>query len=110
MEIKETEYEDFWAETMGGGWEFDSCWIDIKYHGESEWDKIGTFTITGEDPTEATDTVTMTLGLEQLLKAYQFCLDKGYGHCNTKYDWQDQDSCTSSGILQVAVYGDIVYG
>jgi hypothetical protein len=110
MDITETEYEDFWFETMGGGWEFSDCWTNIEYHNGCDWDKIGTFTITGEDPENEGKTISKTLGIEDLLKAYQFATDKGYGHCGSEYDWQDQDNCTSSGILQIAVYGDIIYG
>jgi hypothetical protein len=110
MEITQDEYEDFWSETMGGGWEFGECWVTIKYQGDTTWEKMGRFTIVGEDPDNEESTVSKELGIEDLLKAYQFCLDKGYSHCGGGWDWQDQDLCTSSGILQVAVYGDIVYG
>jgi hypothetical protein len=110
MDITQDEYEDFWSETMGGGWEFDSCWYGIEYDGDAGWEKVGTFTITCENPEDEEKVMSKTLGIEDLLKAYQFCLDKGYGHCGQEYDWQDQDMCTSSGILQVAVYGDILYG
>jgi hypothetical protein len=110
MDITENEYADFWSETMGGGWEFDSCWIDMNYSEGADWETPGRFTIIGEDPENEGKTISKELGIEDLLKAYQFCLDKGYGHCGGEYDWQDQDMCTSSGILQVAVYGDILYG
>ena len=110
MDITQDEYEAFWSETMGGGWEFDSCWIDMDYHEGADWETPGRFTIIGQDPENESKTISKELGIEDLLKAYQFCLDKNYSHCSGGWDWQDQDVCTSSGILQVAVYGDIIYG
>lgn len=101
--------QEFWTETMGGGWEFDTCWIAMNYHEGANWEVPGRFTIIGKDPENAGKTISKELGIEDLLKAYQFCLDKGYSHCSGGWDWQNQDMCTSSGILQVAVHGDILF-
>lgn len=101
--------QEFWEETMGGGWEFDNCWIDIKYQDGAKWDILGRFTIIGEDPENEGKTISKELGIEDLLKAHQFAIDKGYGHCGGEWDWEDQDVCTSSGILQIAVYGDVIF-
>jgi hypothetical protein len=101
--------QEFWEETMGGGWEFDNCWERIEYHDGAAWNKIGRFTITGQSPDSVASFISVNLGIEDLLNANEVAIAKGYGHCGGGWDWQEQDVCTSSGILQIAVYGDVIF-
>ncbi len=104
--------EDFWSNTMGSGWEHGYAWVSVKYLDGADWDKMGRIKITCLDPNDPDEekTITKEIGVEDLVKAYAFALSENYHHCGTRWDWQDQDSCTSDGILQIAVYGEVIYG
>jgi len=105
--------EDFWSCTMGSGWEHGYAWVGIKYLDGAEWDKIGRFIISYLDHNDdegEEKVLTKELGVEDLAKAYGVAVSEGYYHCGSRWDWQDQDACTSDGILQIAVYGEVIYG
>lgn len=104
--------EDFWSCTMGSGWEHGYAWVKIEYLDGADWDKIGRFKIHYLDHNDDNEEKVLTkeLGVEDLAKAYGFAVSEGYFHCGTRWDWQDQDACTSDGILQIAVYGEVIYG
>jgi hypothetical protein len=55
--------------------------------------------------------VTKVLTVEDFQAAYEFAIAKGYHHCGSSYaEIDDADACWADGILQIAIYGDIVYG
>ena len=105
--------DEFWSSTMGSGWENGYAWVKIEYLDGADWDKVGRFVISYLDHNDDEGdekVLTKELGIEDLAKAYAEAMNRGYFHCGQRWDWQDQDFCTSDGILQLAVYGDVIYG
>ena len=97
--------EDFWSNTMGSGWEYGYAWVGIKYLDGADWDKLGRFVISYLDHNDdegEEKVLTKELGVEDLAKAYGVAVSEGYFHCGSRWDWEDQDACTSDGILQIA--------
>jgi len=104
--------EEFWSNTFGSGWEDCSWWVDWKYSNGADWNKIGEITLTIQDPDdhEELKTITKTIGLNDIVKAYEFAQEQNFFHCGNRWHWEDQDQCVSDGILQIAMFGDVVFG
>jgi len=102
-----------WSSTFGGGWEHSSWWVGLKYGVGGDWDKIGdgTFTLTACDPDDDDEPkVKKTLTIKDLARAWAIALENNYHHCGTSWDLEDPDHCVSDGILQLAFFGEIIYG
>lgn len=109
----QVEAEEFWSNTLGSGWEGGYAWQKIKYNGDAEWNKMGTFDLTYLDPTDDDEEKTLTkkdIGIEDLVRAYSELATAGFHHCGSALNWQDQDLCSSDAILQQLVYGEVIYG
>lgn len=105
---REIDDAEFWSSIMGSTEFYNEWWLKVRYRGEADWDKPGSVTITalGED----NEPVTKTLTTEDLVCAYEFVLAKGYHHCGSKIDIDNMDECASDMVLQVAMFGDVIYG
>jgi hypothetical protein len=105
--------QTLWETTFGGGWEYMEWWVKLEYSDGGDWDKIGTgeFTLTACDPDDPDEpTTTKTLTIEDLAKAYSLALTEGYKHCGGSWDLDDPDACVSDGLLQIAFFGEVIYG
>jgi hypothetical protein len=108
---KKVDAEEFWSNTFGSGWEECSWWIDWKYSEGADWNKIGEISLTVLDPEDYNEvkTITKTIGLEDIIKAYEWAQGENAFHCGGRWRWDDQDVCVSDGILQIAVFGELTY-
>lgn len=112
----EVNPEDLWSEVLGGGWEEWIWWIKINYLDGADWDKIGKVEITYEDPDEEGKHSKKIIGIEDLVRAIEFAVSKGYRDACTgiPIKYQDVeagfDACSSDCIVQIAVMGDVYYG
>jgi hypothetical protein len=106
---KHMEDTDFWSSIMGGTEFVNEWWLKVRYHGESNWDKPGSVTITALDG-ETDEPVSKTLTIEDLVTAYEAVIAKPYYHCGGTIDIDDMDECASDIVLQQAMFGDVVYG
>jgi len=105
--------QTLWEATFGGGWEYMPWWTGLVYSDGGDWDKIGTgeFTLTACDPDDPSEPdTTKTLTIEDLAKAYSIALAEGYEHCGGAWDLDDPDACVSDGLLQLAFFGEVIYG
>jgi hypothetical protein len=105
--------QTLWSNTFGGGWEHSSWWVKLRYAKGGDWDTIGTgvFTLTACDPDDDSAPLeTKTLTIDDLARAWGMALTEGYYHCGTRWDLEDPDHCVSDGILQLAFFGEIIYG
>jgi hypothetical protein len=105
--------DTLWSNVFGGGWEYSSWWVGLKYGKGGSWDNIGdgTFTLTCEDPDDDNaKPVKKTLTIDDLARAYGVALSNNYHHCGTAWDIEDPDHCVSDGILQLAFFGELIYG
>lgn len=105
---REMDDVEFWSSIMGSSEFPHEWWLKIKYHGETDWDKPGTVTVTalGED----NEPVAKTLTIDDLVSAYEAVIDKQYHHCGMKVDIDNMDDCSSDMVLQMAVFGDVICG
>ena len=106
-----------WSSVFGGGWEFFGDHIkSVEFLNGSSWEEVGLARITGLDPKDEDKTVTVEVGIHDLVKAYAELLSQDtyashsmaqsfYG--NSEFDF---DAMTSDCMLQQMVYGEIVYG
>lgn len=100
--------EDFWSEIMGSAWESWDWWVTLDYSEGADWDKVGEITVTswdGEGECEEDGTLTKTLTIQDLAEAYGKCLAEG-----CRINIHDLDACQGDQILQMAMFGEIVYG
>jgi len=109
---KKVDAEEFWSSTFGSGWEDCSWWIDWNYSEGADWNKIGQISLKVLDPDDYNEvkTITKTIGLEDIVKAYEWAQGQNFFHCGSRWNWEDQDVCVSDGILQIAMFGDVVFG
>jgi uncharacterized protein YwlG (UPF0340 family) len=100
--------EDMWSNVFGSGWEYSSVPITVKYGAGCDWEHMGTALVTiGEDEE---DRQTRNLTVMDLAEAYGKLIAMGYHHCGAPLSLDDMDACASFDILQVAVFGELVYG
>jgi hypothetical protein len=98
---------EFWSSIMGSTEFMGEQWLKVRYHGDSDWDKPGSVTITADNGEEE---VTKTLHIEDLVQAYEAVIAKPYYHCGGTVDIYNMDECASDIVLQQAVFGDVIYG
>lgn len=78
----------------------------MDYSEGSDWDKVGEITITAWDgETEGEAFITKTLTVQDLADAYGKCLTEGY-----KFNLDDFDACDGDVVVQMAMFGEVVYG
>lgn len=106
-----------WSSVFGGGWEFFGDHIkSVEFLNGSSWEEVGLARITALDPKDEDKTITVEVGIHDLVKAYAELLSQDtyashsmaqsfYG--NSEFDF---DAMTSDCMLQQMVYGEIVYG
>lgn len=111
--VKVTEQE-LWSTVLGSGWEYaGDHWVASRFE-SGDWDTPGEFRLSG-DTTDLqgydSHIVTKVITVADLQAAYEFAVAKNYHHCGSHFaDLDDADACWADGILQIVVYGDIVYG
>jgi hypothetical protein len=100
------EAEDFWSHILGSAWETWDWWTGVDYLDGSDWDKVGEVKITGWDgETEGETLITKTLNIGDLAEAYGKCLAEGY-----RFNLDDFDACDGDAVIQMAMFGEVVYG
>ncbi len=101
-----------WESTFGGGFEYSPWWGKLKFDSDGDWNKYttGIFTISCEDPENEDKMITKTLTIDDLARGYGIALRENYHHCGTAWDLEDPDACVSDGILQLAFFGELIYG
>jgi hypothetical protein len=103
--------EKLWSEVMGGGWEYMPWWSEVKYLGDAEWNIPGSFEITTANPDDDDEPeITKTFNIDDLARGYALAVSTGFHHCGAALSLDDMDSCSSDGILQLAFFGELVYG
>lgn len=101
--------EELWSEVLGSNYEAVSDWIVREQYIDGDWETPGTIQITAEDPEEESNTITVGIDADDLYRAYEIALENEYHHCGRALDEQDFDACAGDIVLQVAVYGEVVF-
>jgi hypothetical protein len=98
------EAEEFWQSLTGCAWENCPWWFEVNYTSGS-WDVIGDIIITAEDPDDELGSITKTITIDDLAKAYETV---GVG--SYLLDWQNLDCFSGDVIFQQAFYGKVIFG
>lgn len=98
--------DELWNETFGSGWEYAEAPIKVSYIGEAEWDKPGIATVKIYDG-EAWQGA--EVNVYDLAEAYAKLVTIGYHHCGAPLTLGDFDACASFDMLQMAVFGELIY-
>jgi hypothetical protein len=108
----EINKDTLWQAAFGGGWEFSSWWRSLKYGVGGDWDSVGdgSFTISIDNPDDQEKALTKTLTIDDLARAWAIAVKDNYRHCGTAWNLEDTDNCVSNGLLQLAFFGEIIYG
>ena len=113
VEIKmRVNADELWADVFGSIGSYAPEWLhDIRYVTGSET-KHGLCYITA-DVTDgwsmSTDTKVHRVYVEDIAEAYGKLTSTGYSHCGG-CGLDDPDACTTDALLQMVVYGKLVYG
>jgi hypothetical protein len=100
--------KEFWSSVMGSTEFINEWWLKVKYHGDATWEVPGTVTITADNGEG--EAIAKSLTIEDLVKAYEAAIAKPYYHCGGTIDIDNMDECASDIVLQLAMFGDVVYG
>lgn len=102
----EVDDQQLWEAVFGSspfsfGYHFTEC----KYLGDADWNKTGLVKITGER--EDGQEVTKTIGIRQLAKALPIANNQVYMDL---FNFDNYDAICADAVLQVAVFGKVIYG
>ena len=78
---------------------------DAEFLGEADWETVGQIKIVGIDDDE--NQVTKILGIEDLAKALPIANQQVYMDL---FDFDKYDSICADAVLQVAMFGKVIYG
>ena len=101
--------DEVWSDVFGSGYEYSPWWYKVTFSSGADWDKAGTATIKhwSKDSEDTLETTKITV--EDLAKAYATLIAEKWTHCNG-CGLDDPDACSSDVVLQMAVFGEIIYG
>jgi hypothetical protein len=101
--------DEIWSDVFGSGYEYCPWWVGVKYSDGADWDKHGVATIKhwGKEDEDVLEVTKITI--EDIAKAYATLTADNWTHCGG-CGLSAPDGCSSDVVLQMAVYGEIVYG
>lgn len=100
-----------WGEVFGGGYEYSPVQCQVAFSGESAWDKAGIALVSIENPEDGEEAmVSKRVVIDDIAEAYGKLLTMGYHHCGAPLDLDSFDACASFDLLQMVVFGELVYG
>lgn len=103
--------EQLWSAVLGSAFETWSWWRDVSYPTGSDWETPGTVMLTLDDPEHGeSDGVLLsrTLTIDDIVRGYQLLLQQ-FQFDVTPYDL-DFDAVSGDAVLQLAIFGELVYG
>jgi hypothetical protein len=102
----EVEDQLLWETVFGSSpFSFGDHFTKANYIGDADWDVIGKIRITGLD--ENDKKVTKTLSVKDLAKALPVANKQVYMDL---FNFDQYDSICSDAVLQVAMFGKVIYG
>lgn len=98
-----------WASIFGASATMWSWWRGLN-HVTGDWDVPGTVLLTVEDPDDEDKTVTMECSPEDIFSALRKA-NRLYPHLFRRFDgYLDLDAGSADVVLQVAIFGEAIYG
>ena len=102
----EVEDQLLWETVFGSSpFSFGDHFTDAEYLGKANWETMGRIKVTGLD--EDDNEVTKTLTVKDLAKALPIANSQVYMDL---FDFDRYDSICSDAVIQVAMFGKVIYG
>jgi len=109
----EVSNQDLWEAVFGsdlygaGPW-----WRKLGYHDGADSDTIGLVEVWVDNPDDEEQVLKVKVKIDDLIKALQIVYQKGITHCGGIFVWdlENYDSCTADYLLQIAIFGEVIYG
>ena len=95
-----------------GIWRSTSPWFHPFAYDEDEYTPGMRVSIVAEDPDDQSKSIRKDVNASMLASGLEHLIGRGAGHCGEKItaDLDEWDACVSDQVLQVAIYGDVIYG
>ncbi len=103
------EADRLWSEVFGGGYEYAPAVCRVKFDHGTTWEKAGVAQVFIENPENDMALVDRRVVIDDIAEAYGKLLAMGYHHCGAPLDLDSFDSCASFDVLQMAVFGELVF-
>lgn len=102
----EVDEKELWSTIFGASpFSFGDHFTEAEYLGEADWENVGQIEVTGED--EDGSMVTKILGVEDLANALPIANQQVYMDL---FNFDKYDSICADAVLQVAMFGKVIYG
>lgn len=104
---------DLWSAVMGSGWETFSWWLGTEFL-TGDWDQPGRLRVWVPSPDDQDDRVDEVITLDHITRALQTFVTNGYRDACTGRPIDladlDFDACVGDSLMQIAVFGESIYG
>jgi hypothetical protein len=102
----EVDDVELWSSVFGSSpFSFGDHFTECDYLNGADWDKPGRVKISGIDENE--QEVTKTIGIRDLAKALPIANKQVYMDL---FNFDNYDSICADAVLQVALFGKVIYG
>lgn len=105
---KRIDADELWSDVFGSGWETYEWWYGHRYEDGADWDKAGVAVITSASEDGEGQYIT-PITIDDLVLAYTRLSQSDYTHCGG-FTLDAPDACTGDAILQLCIYGELVFG
>lgn len=116
----EVDSKALWEATFGSGWDCDpvmkSFCVSAEYLGEADWETIGEvkFTYYKQDDFYDGKPSEIILGIADIERGFQIALTRSLRDscCGDAIstDFWSWDACVGTTVLQLAIFGEEIYG
>ena len=97
---------ELWSAVFGSRpFSFGDHFTECDYIGDTDWDKVGRVKITGINDSE--QEITKTIGIKDLAEALPIANKQVYIDL---FNFDNYDAICADAVLQVAVFGKVIYG
>lgn len=103
--------EELWQSIFGSAYETFSWWLGEEFKQGGDWETIGEVTLTAWDEEDNSKEVVKSFKPDDIFDAWAKSVAEGYGHCGSPMsEIDDADACFGDVVLQLAMYGKLVWG
>jgi hypothetical protein len=102
----EVDEKELWSTVFGSNpFSFGDHFTEAEYLGDADWENVGQIEVTGED--ENGSMITKILDVQDLANALPIANQQVYMDL---FNFDKYDSICADAVLQVAMFGKVIYG
>jgi len=104
--------QELWSNIFGSAYESHRWWLGEEFAEGASWEVVGDVTLTAWSEQDEDKEVTKSFKPDDIFDAWKKSVEMRYEHCGnyTMLDVDDADACFGDIILQLAMYGKLVWG